>query len=113
MVKSIENELSAELERLKVKYRTTFSLFMKNVVIIAAVSVLTFAAYTFLFNNFNVGTSFKEKLYIILFGGFVIFEILVGIYAFYLLGRVCIYMVLFRRAVNAYTKKTIENLEKK
>lgn len=47
MVKSIDNELSAELEILKKKYRIKFSLFIRNVIIIAAVSVLAFTAYTF------------------------------------------------------------------
>lgn len=50
MDKSIDNELSAELDKLKEKYRTKFSLFMRNLIIIVVVSVLTFTAYSFFFN---------------------------------------------------------------
>lgn len=55
MDKSIDNELSAELDRLKEKYRTKFSLFMRNLIIISVVSVLTFTAYSFFFNVLSMG----------------------------------------------------------
>ncbi|EBX7469630.1 TPA: hypothetical protein G8W61_004592 [Salmonella enterica] len=113
MDKSIDNELSAELDRLERKYRTKFSLFMRNVIIIATVSVLVFTAYSLFFNVLSMGNSFKEKLYIILFGGFSLFEILGGIYFVYFLVRIYIYIILCRRAVDTYTKKTVENLRKK
>lgn len=82
MVKSIDNELSAEFEILKEKYRIKFSLFIRNVIIIAAVSVLAFTVYTFLFDELSAKNYSKERLYIILFGGFFLFEIIGGIYFF-------------------------------
>ncbi|EJG3702816.1 hypothetical protein M9289_004610 [Salmonella enterica] len=113
MVKSIDNELSAELDILKEKYRMKFSLFIRNVIFIAAVSVLVFTVYTFLFDESGANNYSKEQLYIILFGSFFLFEIIGGIYIFYLLCRVCIYVVLCRRAVDNYMKKTSEYLKKK
>ncbi|EEO7837109.1 hypothetical protein G6C41_003936 [Salmonella enterica] len=113
MDKSIDNELSAELDKLKEKYRTKFSLFMRNLIIIVVVSVLTFTAYSFFFNVLSMGGTFKEKLYIILFGSFSLFEILGGVYFIYFLVRIYIYVILCRRVVDTYTKKTIENLRKK
>ncbi|ECD9517910.1 hypothetical protein FNN87_23595 [Salmonella enterica subsp. diarizonae] len=73
MDKSIDNELRTELDKLKEKYRTKFSLFMRGLIIIAVVSVLTFTAYSFFFNVLSMGEAFKEKLYVILFGGFSLF----------------------------------------